>query len=414
MDLTILAALSSRASYDKYSRFVKTTSLGEDSYALFLAFGEWFKIHPNSDHINWNSFGAWYSLVVASKMPKDKLKVHKELIRILSTQETLDDDVTALMQGLAKRDYASRIGDLALRISDGEKGEFSQIEELLADYNTSVGKLDRLDGTIGRFSLEDLRSSREPGLEWRLEALNEGYGDLRKGDLVVFGKRPDSGGTTFLASEVTYMAEQLAEDEQVLWVNNEERGSKVRSRIVQSAVGWEREKFEANDEAAMKEFFARMGREDRIVVFDKSDATAYDVDRLVGKHKFGLIVVDQGWKMRGFDNDSEVQRQTRIANWLREISKAVAPVVAVYQASTEAEGKRWINQAQLYFSGTGVQGEADLIITMGRDFTSGNSRWLWLPKNKSQTPRNQKMRNGRWEIVLEADRARFKEPFYGR
>jgi len=412
MDLTILAALSNRAAYDKYSRFVKTTSLGEDAHTLFLAFGEWFKIHPKSDNINWKSFGAWYSMIVASKMQKEKLKVHKELIKILATEEVIDDDVTALLHGLTKRDFASQIGDLALRISDGEKGDFSQIEDLLSDYNAAVGRLDRLEGAVGSFSLEDLRESRGPGLEWRLKALNEGYGDLRKGDLVVFGKRPDSGGTTFLASEATWMAEQLKENEQVLWVNNEERGSKVRSRIVQSAVGWEREKFEAEDEAAMREFFARMGREDRIVVFDKSDATAHDVDRLVGKHNFGLILVDQGWKMKGFNNDNEAQRQTRIANWLRELSKSIAPVIAVYQASTEAEGKRWINQAQLYFSGTGVQGEADLIITLGRDFTSGNSRFLWLPKNKSQTPRNQSMRNGRWEIVLEADRARFREPFY--
>lgn len=46
--------------------------------------------------------------------------------------------------------------------------------------------------------------------------------------------------TTFLASEVTYMATQLsAEDGPILWFNNEEEGEKVKLRLFQAALGIE-------------------------------------------------------------------------------------------------------------------------------------------------------------------------------
>lgn len=113
--------------------------------------------------------------------------------------------------------------------------------------------------------------------------------------------------------------------------------------------------------------------------------------------------------MKGFETEGETMRQTLLANWQRELSKQWAPVISVYQASADAEGQRWINQSQLYYSKTGVAGEADLIVTLGRDFKTGNARYLWLPKNKSMTPGDATKREGKWEITIIPDEARFQE-----
>ena len=54
-----------------------------------------------------------------------------------------------------------------------------------------------------------------PGLRWRLGSLNRMLGSLRKGDFGFIFARPETGKTTFLASEVTNFATQL--EQPILW-----------------------------------------------------------------------------------------------------------------------------------------------------------------------------------------------------
>jgi hypothetical protein len=66
----------------------------------------------------------------------------------------------------------------------------------------------------------------------------------------------------------------------------------------------------------------------------------------------------------------------------------------------------------MYGSKTGLQGEADLIVTMGRVYADGDIRYLWFTKNKSQTPGNRDRRNGKWRVRLVGDRARYEDVDY--
>lgn len=61
---------------------------------------------------------------------------------------------------------------------------------------------------------------RKKGLRWRLSTLNKMLGSLRAGDFGFIFARPETGKTTFLASETTYMAQQLSEEDgPILWFN---------------------------------------------------------------------------------------------------------------------------------------------------------------------------------------------------
>ncbi len=410
MDLDVLALMRERQNYERYARFIKPSALGEEAYNIFSAMGEWFKQHEEAE-LQWSKFNAWFCLVRHSKMDKHKLQVHKDLMEKLEASDGFGDDVQPLLLGLARRDFASRIGDTALRIADGDyKLEFGAIETLLAEYKAWVGKIDGLDQHIGEFSLEQLQSVSAPGVSWRLEALNDALGDLRRGDLVVFGKRPDTGGTTFVASEATFIAEQLDNDQVVLWVNNEEAGSKVRYRIVQSALGWQSERIDRDPAAALKAYTDLMGgNKDKIIVFDKADASTKDVEELCERYNVGLIIFDQLWKMHGFLDNGETERQTKLYNWAREISKKHAAVIAVHQAGADAEDVKWIPMGSLYLGKTGPQGEADAILMMGRKIELGNRRFLYIPKNKFHHGRKRELRNGRFELEILSDIARFKE-----
>lgn len=134
------------------------------------------------------------------------------------------------------------------------------------------------------------------------------------------------------------------------------------------------------------------------------------MEAILKKYKAGLIIFDQLWKIHGFDESSgnEVTRQTMLFNWGRELSKKHAPVIAVHQADGSAEGMRWIDMSRLYGSKTGIQGEADAIITVGRDPATGDSRYLYVPKNKLKG-NNPAMRNGKYELIIQPSIGRFKE-----
>lgn len=411
MDLEVLAAMGSRENWDKYSRFIRLTSLTEESATIFQAVGEWYKANPSVEEISWKGFSAWYTLVRHAKMDKDKLGLHKTLLLKLERKEIAEADISPLLEGLTRRDFASQIADVALRVADGDsRVEFAEVEKLLDQYNKLTGKHNSLEKDLGDFSLDRLSQIAEPGFKWRLDALNLGAGDLRKGNLVVFGKRPDAGGTTFLAAESTYMAEQMDFDQEVLWFNNEQEGDVVRSRIVQSALGWSTEDMDNHLPQALEEYTALMGGNRRkIQVLDRPRIHIRDVEWMLKRHNPGLIVFDQLWKVKGFEGEQEVERQTLLANWAREISKEYAPVIAVHQLGGDAENVMYPSMDMLYGSKTGIQGEADLIITLGRKADKGDTRGLHLPKNKMRTPGDRSKRNGRWEIMINADIGRFEE-----
>ncbi len=410
MDLDILAAMRLRDNHDKYSRFVKQSSLSEESWSIFTAMGDWFTNNPDKDEIDWQSFSAWLMLVRYAKMDKQKALALKAIVNILAERGDGEDEyLTPLIEGLAKRDVASRIGEVALRIADGDYSlNFDTIDNMIIDHNRLIGRLTAGDETA-QFSLEDLQSVTGDGLQWRLKCLQEACGPVRKSDFIVFGKRPDTGGTTFMSSEVSYMAEQLDDDLDVFWFNNEEGGNKVRRRIVQAATGWSSEHMERDLKGALNEYAARMGRMDKIRVIDQSKIHVKDVERVLRKGNPGLIIFDQLWKVKGFDQEGQVQGMTSLFGWGRELCKEYAPVMAVHQAGAEADNIKWIEQGMLYFGKTGPQGEADAIITMGRLTDRGNMRYLYVPKNKLQTPGNPAMRNGKYEIEIDPNHARFKE-----
>lgn len=409
MDVTVLAAMQQRVNFEKYARFVKPTSLSEESWIIFQGIGEWLQANPSAEVVDWEAYGAWLVMVRLAKAKAAKLESVKAVLEVLANHPPAEADMQPLIEALAKRDFASRIADHTLRIADGDHGlGFDEVDNLVTSYHSFIGNVNKSERSMSDFSLEELESVNAPGLEWRLKALRDSAGDVRKGDLVVVGMRPDTGKTTFLASEVTHMAETMDEELDVYWFNNEEQGAKVKRRIVQAALGWDSYRMNRDLPKALAEYAARMGRMDRIKLVDNARLHSRDVERLLKRGKPGLIVIDQLAKVHGFGSDG-VETMTAQFNWGRELAKEYAPVMVAHQVGFDGENRKWIEQGMLYGGKTGPQGEADLIITMGRLTDMGNTRYLYLPKNKMQTPGDPTKRNGRYEIEILPDNARFKE-----
>jgi len=262
--------------------------------------------------------------------------------------------------------------------------------------------------------LEELASGAitTHGLRWRLSTLNQVLGSLRKGDFGFIFARPETGKTTFLASETTYMAEQLDEDAgPIVWFNNEEQGSKVKLRCYQASLGLTMTELLAdlpgNREAYMEKTHGKLK------LYDSGNIHKNTVESLCRRYKPSLIIFDQIDKIHGFTNDREDLRLGSIYVWARELAKKYAPVIGVCQADGTGEGVKWLTMGHVANAKTAKQAEADWIVGIGKVPDQGyeNIRYLHASKNKllGDSDSIGDQRHGKREVLIRPERARYED-----
>jgi len=213
-----------------------------------------------------------------------------------------------------------------------------------------------------------------------------------------------------LASEATFMAQQLPPNKKVLYFGNEEATEAVKMRLYSAALGIDLATLKSDPARYQKEYTKLMhGDPNQIMLVGKSNMTTYDIMRWLKKTDVGLIFIDQLRKVHGFDGEGGVQRHEKLFQWARELAKEYAPVITVGQLDAEAQDEQWPNVARIYESKTAVQGECDAIVMIGS--VTGSipeySRWLNVVKNKCATPGNLALRHGRHEVTIQPNIARY-------
>ena len=340
---------------------------------------------------------------------KDK-EVYAGIFNQIRTTVVSDVLVNEVLVGLKQRQEAFDLSALAYEVSQG-RGKFIDLITS-AHALEHEEKLDEIDESV--FTTDDLgelyeRSVKQQGLRWRLGTLNRMLGSLRKGDFGFIFARPESGKTTFLASEVSRFAEQATQP--ILWFNNEEQGSKVMLRIYQASLGLTLTELFSNLHEHKRRYHDLTGG--RIKLYDSGSISKSDVERLVYQTKPSLIVFDQIDKIKGFVNDREDLRLGSIYQWARELAKEYCPVIGVCQADGTGEGQRWLTMANVSSAKTSKQAEADWIIGIGKSNDDGMEyvRHLHASKNKlvGDSDSDATMRHGKADVVIEPEIARYKD-----
>ncbi len=300
--------------------------------------------------------------------------------------------------------------------------EVAESKANIADLMAKIEKLKAItegtsndEGTTDfSFVTDDLEvlvndSITKPGLRWRLQTLNKMLGSLRVGDFGFIFARPETGKTTFLASEVTHMATQAQGP--VLWLNNEQMGSAVMLRCYQAMFGVSLTDL-YRDLAGYKKRFRELTH-GNFMLYDNAHIHKKNVERMCRQLKPALIVVDQVDKIQGFANDREDLRLGAIYQWGREIAKDYAPVIAVCQADGTGEGVKWLTMAHVANAKTSKQAEADWIVGIGKvpDVGFETIRYLHASKNKlvGDTDSDPSLRHGKMECLLNAEIARYED-----
>jgi replicative DNA helicase len=416
MDFDLLHILSTRNNYYRFKPHIKEWVLSKHATTIFNSMDGYYTTYPEAALIDWSQFEAHFFVLRNTKLRPDEAENYRTIFQKLrETGPTKGAD--ELLTHYITADYAAQIADTAIKVAEGEsKVSMSDVEKLFTGYTKEVGrsitKTDLFTPTDVATVVDEVAAG---GLEWRLEELNISAGPLRQGDFVILGARPETGKTTFLADQVSYMAMQIKDGRPVIWVNNEERSNKVMFRIIQSALGLTVKDIISDQSAAMAEYTRLMGgNKDKIQVTNES-AGLNSVDALIALFKElnpALIVFDQLDKVAGFYNeDRDDLRLGAVYSWARDLAHEYGPVIAASQADGSAEGQKWIYQHQLRGSKVDKPGEADLIITIGKthDPSEENNRYIHLAKNKLfGGPRTDPtQRHGYWEVTINAEVARY-------
>ena len=348
-----------------------------------------------------------YCLYVESKVTskdKDVIMVLLDEIKSCSIDDKLLSDI---LIDLKNKQLAYDLALVGVEVNEGR----SSIDKIFETIDKFEKKQEEENYEFVTSNLEELYNGtvKKQGLRWRLNTLNRMLGSLRLGDFGFIFARPETGKTTFLASEVTYFAEQV--NQPILWFNNEEQGSKVMLRCYQASLGIPLAELYSDLTGNQQRFYELGG--DKIRMFDSANIHRNHVEALCRDLNPALVLVDQVDKIKGFSNDREDLRLGAIYIWLREIAKQYCPVIGVCQADATGEGKRWLTMENVANAKTAKQAEADWILGIGKthDASLEFVRHFHLSKNKlaGDEDTDPELRHGRCDVLIEPNVARYKD-----
>lgn len=399
--------LTNKEMYTKYYRYLSTSYIKEnykDVYRLLLCLDKYYTKSTES-FCSLTSLEAEY--LSSYPMIKD---VDRQLLSLLLesiSNADIDGNVVEYLSTHRNRALASELAVKYLEVSEG-RATLEQAEEIKSKFD--VETLHKpLENQFVSWDLEELYENQVAtgGLRWRLQWLNKSLGSLRKGDFGFIFARPETGKTTFLASEVSYFATQT--ERPILWCNNEEGGGKVMLRCYQAMLGITHSEFKENRPSKMAEFMEMGGK--NIHIYDDASMTSRSIEALCRQLNPSLIIFDQLDKVKGFPEDRDDLKLGAIYQWARELAKQYAPVIGVTQADGTGEGVKWLHMGHVANAKTAKQAEADFILGIGKsnDEGLGEVRFLNISKNKLAGDEDSEpaMRHGKGEVLIKPEIARY-------
>ena len=408
-ELSIIKHLLDYSVWESYKDRLKLSDLTKDIQPVYSVLDNFHRQNENKTSLSVSDLA---NLLFASSA-KDK-DYYSGVLEQLDKLEVSEDTTLKLIQSILAHKKLKEISLAAYDVTEG-KLEPEKMKQLLEDYLKQTEEQEK--GETFDFISDDLEelandTVKKPGLRWRLSALNQMLGSLRKGDFGFIFARPETGKTTFLASETTYMAEQLDDESgPIIWFNNEEQGNKVKLRCYQASLGLNMTQLFSNLAGNRDAYMAKTKGKHKI--FDSGIIHKSTVEQVCKQFKPSLVIFDQIDKITGFNNDREDLRLGQIYQWARELAKKHCPVIAVCQADGTGEGQKWLTMANVANAKTSKQAEADWIVGIGKIADAGyeNLRFLHASKNKLMGDEDTipDMRHGRKEVLINATVARYED-----
>ena len=420
LDLTLLRILKHKDNYDRIVPNLPTGALDPKTTVLLSDFGSFLKKtgHPV---IKMGPFKTYFFNFLHRGLSEDQKDFYSKLID--QCEKNVDADTTRLMANqLVELSFATDVANDAQNYNRGD--DIDIIHTIGLKHETARANI--MTGDVASLyvsaDIEDMLKEDEnlEGLRFSLECLRTGLRPLRSGDFVLICSRPDTGKTTFIASELVGMSASLEDGEYVTWFNNEGEGNRIVKRLYQAFLGCTTEELiekrkagTLSDEIAATNF-------SKIRVIDCHDWDTLMVEQVIAEVNTKLVVFDmidniefKGSMRAGHDSRTDQILEAQY-QWARKLGvKYKHVVLATSQISAEVEQQAdtqcWPPMHALKDSKTGKQGAADLMIMIGRsaDPLCAKDRYISTPKNKLSSGGNSYIRQ---TVGIDTERAKYTNP----
>lgn len=412
IELYIIKALLKKEIYLEYKDYLDEF-FTDRSFPLQKIFETIREIYSNQNSPGELSISQ-LSFEFFAKFPFQKKDDSEFFGKIFQKIEAIDGgtlNFNVLLSKFKERKLATDLAKVALDLADGRCSTETLLQAVAELTKHSSGNPEsQISSPFVQEELKVLLQNQiySGGLNWRLQCLRESLGPLRRGDFGFLFARPETGKTTFLASEISNFLTQV--ETPVLWFNNEEQGGKVLLRCYQAAFGVTSTELKNNPEK-YTEMWKDSGYSGKLLLHDNAHIHRRDVLSLVERYHPSCIVFDQIDKLKGFSDDRNDLELGQIYIWARELAKQYCPVIGVCQAGGSGEDKMWLTMDDVVNAKTSKQAEADWILGIGMKHDSGNSRFLNISKNKLQGgPETfEEARHGRFQVIIRPELARYED-----
>jgi len=262
-------------------------------------------------------------------------------------------------------------------------GDEEEIENKLHDYSVlqeiSIGEEDNV--YMGE-DIDNVLSLYDPANMVPIipRDLNEYIGGgVPKSSHVIVYARSETGKSMFCINAACGF---INRGEKVLFIENEDAPRMTLARFICRLSNKTLQEVKDSPRES-KEIADRKGY-NNLVVAALNPGSVKEVERLVKKHEPDVLVVNQLHNL-SHKNDNKVERLEILAKEIRDLINRYEMVgISVTQAGESAHNKLVLEMPDIYYSTTGIQTQADLMIGIGMDEEADrlNYRFLSICKNK--------------------------------
>jgi len=316
-------------------------------------------------------------------MPATTKKDVMSIVHALPPDANNHDLQMDVVKNFWMRDRARLIGEKAISIFTGQDVDFGELQRIMDTVED--GRMEnKTTYTECDLDLEELLDdvAGEPDFPFDWNIIGDVLQGMWRGNLGIIFARPEVGKTTFCA----YLCSKYVKQKKtIIYWANEEPAKLVKLRMIQSYFAITKEEMNSNRRKYIALY--REHIKPYLRIMDAVGTSIEEINDFAQLNKPDIMFCDQldKFKVRGeFGRGDE--RLKEIYVLAREVAKRNNLLMwAISQASYDAHDRAFIDYAMLDNSKTGKEGEADVIIGLGKTGSSeveNNVRHICISKNK--------------------------------
>lgn len=400
IEITLLQALSNKNNLDKYKYLINDKSLSNQSIVIIKDYEVYFELNKAVEEIDFTDFITFFFITRHPYLDENSKLEYREIFKLL-TETTRSDNIQQLVNSFEQQEFYQQ-----LKRELDNNLDVTRISEKIEQFSKKVIIAENEQD----MNLEDALNQvdRTNGLIWRNQKLKEHFnGGLIRGDFGIVAGYTDAGKTSFLASELSYIAQQLKDSQRILWFNNEGDWRTLLPRVYSATLNLSQAELIKYKAQAIKKYKEVMhGDINRIQILDIQGKHIKDIERIIKEQQPALVIFDMLDHLRGFEKyvstEGSHERFGKLYQWARELSSQYCPIIATSQLNREGYNAMYPDIINMKGSGVDKQAAAVFVLMIGALAGEDDVRYLSTPKFKLG-------KNAHWKAIVKFDslRSRF-------